>query len=180
MHTCIPSHGLKRSWHSCPRWVNAGNKNSLSMHNPRRRNVTASVVGLKNGLICKNLTQNGGSQRYYSWGMRKKKKKKKKTTYHAAEPSTGPELLYNYRHHYQQHCLHCYHSSDIDNCHLRYHQQQDQSHSMSPLSVLLSVLSSVLFSFNIIIFIFICSFSVIMAITVCVKSHHFRHCQLLL
>ena len=26
MHTCISSHGLKRCWRSCPRWVNAGNK----------------------------------------------------------------------------------------------------------------------------------------------------------
>ena len=26
MHTCIPSHRLKRSWHSCPRQVNAGDK----------------------------------------------------------------------------------------------------------------------------------------------------------
>ena len=28
VHTRIPSHGLKRSWHSCPRRVNAGNKNT--------------------------------------------------------------------------------------------------------------------------------------------------------
>ena len=28
MHTCIPSQRLKRSWHSCPSWVNAGNKNT--------------------------------------------------------------------------------------------------------------------------------------------------------
>ena len=27
-----PSHGLKRSWHACPRRVNAGNKNAPSMH----------------------------------------------------------------------------------------------------------------------------------------------------
>ena len=47
MHTCISSHGLKRSWRSCPRRVNAGNKNTPSMHHPRRRNVTTLVVGLK-------------------------------------------------------------------------------------------------------------------------------------
>ena len=47
MHTCIPSHRIKRSWHSCLRWVNAGNKNTPSMHHPRRRNVVISVVGLK-------------------------------------------------------------------------------------------------------------------------------------
>ena len=73
MHTCIPSHGLKRCWHSCPRRVNAGNKNTPSMHHPWRRNVTTSMVGLKNGHIRKNLTQNGESPRY-SWGMQKKKK----------------------------------------------------------------------------------------------------------
>ena len=57
MHTCISSHGLKRSWRSCPRRVNAGNKSTPSMHHPRRRNVTTLMVGLKNGHIRKNLTQ---------------------------------------------------------------------------------------------------------------------------
>ena len=47
MHTCISSHGLKRSWNSCPRRVNAGNKNTPSMHHPRRRNVTTLMVGVK-------------------------------------------------------------------------------------------------------------------------------------
>ena len=74
MHTCIPSHGLKRSWHSCPRWVNASNKNTPSMHHPQRQNVTTSMVGLKNSHIGKNLTQNGEPQRY-SWGTQKKKEK---------------------------------------------------------------------------------------------------------
>ena len=50
MHTCILSHRLKR-------W-----------------NVMTSMVGLKNGHIRKNLTQNGETQRY-SWGTQKKKKK---------------------------------------------------------------------------------------------------------
>ena len=47
VHTCIPSHRLKRSSHSCPRRVNVGNKNTPSMHHPRRQNVTNSMVGLK-------------------------------------------------------------------------------------------------------------------------------------
>ena len=47
MHTCIPSHGLKGSRHSCSRRANAGNKNTASMHQPRRQNVTKSMVGLK-------------------------------------------------------------------------------------------------------------------------------------
>ena len=34
MHTYIPLHRLKRSWCSCPRQVNAGNKNTPSMHRP--------------------------------------------------------------------------------------------------------------------------------------------------
>ena len=64
---CIPSHRLKRLWHSCLKWVNAGNKNTPSMHHPRRRNVATSVVGLKDDHIHENLTQNGEPQRY-SWG----------------------------------------------------------------------------------------------------------------
>ena len=32
MHTCIPLHRLKRSWHSCPRWVNASNESTPSLH----------------------------------------------------------------------------------------------------------------------------------------------------
>ena len=33
--------------------MNAGNKNTPSMHHPRRRNLTTSVVGLRNGNIPK-------------------------------------------------------------------------------------------------------------------------------
>ena len=47
MHTCIPLYGLKRSWHSCSRRVNANNRNTPSMHHPRRRNVTTSMAALK-------------------------------------------------------------------------------------------------------------------------------------
>ena len=57
MHTCISSHGLKRSGRSCPRRVNASNKNTPSTYHPRRWNVTTLMVGLKNGHIRKNLTQ---------------------------------------------------------------------------------------------------------------------------
>ena len=57
MLTCIQLHGLKRSWHSCPRQVNASNKNTPSMHHPQRRNVTTSMVGLRNVHIHKNLTE---------------------------------------------------------------------------------------------------------------------------
>ena len=71
MHTCIPLHTLKRSWHSCPWWMNAGNKNTPSMHHPRRQNATTSMVWLKNGHISKNITQNGKP----GWGTQKKKKK---------------------------------------------------------------------------------------------------------
>ena len=39
--------------------MNAGNKNTPSMHHPRRWNVTTSMVGLRNGHICKILTKNG-------------------------------------------------------------------------------------------------------------------------
>ena len=77
MHTCISSHGLKRSWRSCPRRMNAGNKNTPSTHHAQRRNVTTLMVGLKNGHIRKNLTQSGEPQRY-SWGMQKKQNKTNK------------------------------------------------------------------------------------------------------
>ena len=46
LQTCIPSHIVKKSWHSCPRQVDAGNKNTPSMRRPKRRNMTTSVVGL--------------------------------------------------------------------------------------------------------------------------------------
>ena len=59
-HALHHTHTLKRSWHSCPRWVNAGNKNAPSMHLPWRWNVTISMVGFKkNGHTCKNFTENG-------------------------------------------------------------------------------------------------------------------------
>ena len=67
MHTCISSHGLKRSWRSCPRRVNAGNKNTPSTHHPQRRNVTTLMVGLKNGQYAKISPKSGEPQRY-SWG----------------------------------------------------------------------------------------------------------------
>ena len=74
MHTSISSHGLKRSWHSWPRWASAGNKNTRSTHHPQRWNVTTSVVRLKNSHIhththTKYLTRNGEPQRY-SWECR--------------------------------------------------------------------------------------------------------------
>ena len=75
MHTCISSHGLKRSWRSCPRRVNAGNKNTPSTHHPQRRNVTTLMVGLKNGHIRKNLTQKVVNPRDIA-GERKKNKTK--------------------------------------------------------------------------------------------------------
>ena len=66
----------ERFWHSCPRWVNAGTKNTPSMHHLWRENVTTLMVGLKNSLICKNLTQTGEPQGY-SWETQKKKKENK-------------------------------------------------------------------------------------------------------
>ena len=81
MHTCIPSHGLIRSWHSCPRWVNASSNNKPSMRHPQRRNVTISMVGLKktnkNGHIYKNLIKNGEPQRY-SWEDRRRRRKRRR------------------------------------------------------------------------------------------------------
>ena len=72
MHTCISSHGLKRSWCLCPRRVNAGTKNTPSTHHPRRRNVTTLMVGLKNGHIRKNLTQKWWTPEIYLGNTKKK------------------------------------------------------------------------------------------------------------
>ena len=76
MLTCISSHGLKRSWRSCPRRVNAGNKNTPSTHHPRRWNVTTLMVGLKNGHIRKNLTQKWWTPEIQLGNAKKKNNKK--------------------------------------------------------------------------------------------------------
>ena len=57
-----------------------------SMHHPRRRNVSTSMVRLKkkNGHVRKTLTQNGEPQRY-STGTQKKKKKQKNGKLHSFE-----------------------------------------------------------------------------------------------
>ena len=90
MPTCIPSHRLKRSWHSCPRWVNASNKNMTSMHHPQRPNVTTSMVGLKNGHIRKNLTKSHEPQRY-SWEDRGRRRIQ--NTRHLAEQPLAHQPL---------------------------------------------------------------------------------------
>ena len=87
--------GLKRSKHSCPRRVNAGNKSTPSTHHPRRRNVTTSMIGLTNkqnnqqtnkqtksptinkqtkirSRRQKSHLRSGGPQRY-SWECRKRR-----------------------------------------------------------------------------------------------------------
>ena len=51
----------------------ATRNNAIGGKDPRRRNVTTSMAGLKNGHIRKNLIQNGEPQRY-SWGTQQKKK----------------------------------------------------------------------------------------------------------
>ena len=75
MHTCISSHGLKRSWRSCPRRVNASNKNTPSMHHPRRRNVTTLMVGLKKTkpVTYAKISPKSGEPQRYMVGLKKKK-----------------------------------------------------------------------------------------------------------
>ena len=87
MHTCIPSHGPKRSWYSCPRWVNASNKDTPSMHHPRRLNVATSMVGLKKTktVTCAKISlktvnprdkagnaEEEGEPQRYSWKRRRR------------------------------------------------------------------------------------------------------------
>ena len=81
MHTCISSHGLKRSWRSCPRRVNAGNKNTPSTHHPRRRNVTTLMVGLKKTVTYAKILPKSGEPQRYSWGTHKKKTPKNQWHY---------------------------------------------------------------------------------------------------
>ena len=68
MHTCISSHRLKRSWRSCPRRVNASNKNTPSTHHPRNRNVTTLMVGLKKTVTYAKISPKSGEPQRYSWG----------------------------------------------------------------------------------------------------------------
>ena len=70
MHTCISSHGLTRSWRSCPRRVNAGNKNTPSMHAPSTKT--------KCDYTYAKISPKSGEPQRYSWGTHTKQKKKKK------------------------------------------------------------------------------------------------------
>ena len=54
-------------------------QNAPSMHHPQKQNVTTFMVGLKNGHVRKNLTQNGEPQRS-SQGTQKKKGKTERST----------------------------------------------------------------------------------------------------
>ena len=60
--------------------MNAGNKNTPSAHQPRRRNVTTLVVGLKNGHIRKKSHPKVVNPRDIA-GERKKKKKKDRSAW---------------------------------------------------------------------------------------------------
>ena len=58
--------------------MNASNTNMTSMHHPWRWNVTTSImsmIGLKNGHICKNLTTKSWTPEI-SWECRRKRKVK--------------------------------------------------------------------------------------------------------
>ena len=78
---CAHMHS-KRSWRSCPRRMNAGNKNTPSEHHPRRRNVTTLMVGLKKTVTYAKISPRNGEPQRYSWGTQKKKKMLMKKTYY--------------------------------------------------------------------------------------------------
>ena len=88
MHTCISSQGLKRSWCLCPRWVNAGNKNTPSMHHPWRRNVTTLMVGLKKRSHTQKSHPKAVNPRDIA-GECKKKKERMITHFCVNKPSTA-------------------------------------------------------------------------------------------
>ena len=54
MRASVPSHGLKRSWRSCPRQMNASNKTTLSSMKTQCDYLNGWI---KNSHIGKNLTQ---------------------------------------------------------------------------------------------------------------------------
>ena len=60
----------------CPRRVNGSNKKTPCMRHPRRWNVTTSMVGLENGHISTNFTQNGEPQRY-SWERWRRRRRRR-------------------------------------------------------------------------------------------------------
>ena len=92
MHTCISSHGLKRSRRTCPRRVNAGNKNTPSTHHPRRRNVTTLMVGLKKRSHMQKSHPKSGEPQRYSWGTQKNPKSTTTTTKTQKNPKkTNPK-----------------------------------------------------------------------------------------
>ena len=76
MHTCISSHGLKRSWRSCPRRVNASNKKH-TQHAPSMK----TECDYLNGWIKKRSHTQKSHPKVVNprdiAGERKKKKKKK-------------------------------------------------------------------------------------------------------
>ena len=99
MHTCIPSHGLKRSRHSCPSRVNSGDKNTPSMQHPGRRNVATSMVGLnkkkKPSHMRRNLTPNGEAQRY-SWEGTRRRMVKPRDTLGRQKKKNGEAQRYSW------------------------------------------------------------------------------------
>ena len=61
MHTCIPSHGLKRSWQSCPIRV----KQKHTQDAPSTKTKCDYLYNwIRNDHIRKDLPQNGEVQRY--------------------------------------------------------------------------------------------------------------------
>ena len=93
MHTCIPSHGPKRSWHSYPRRVNAGNKNTPSM---QHASSTKTEYDYLNGCIKKKqkktktvtyeeISPKHSEPQRSSWGRRRRR-----TT--MSSPSSSPCL----------------------------------------------------------------------------------------
>ena len=83
MHTCISSHGLKRSWRSCPRRVNASNKNI--QHAPSTKTECDYLNGwIKKKVTYAKISPKSGEPQKYSWGTQKtttnKQTKNKKTS----------------------------------------------------------------------------------------------------
>ena len=67
MHTRIPSHGLKRSGNSCPRGVNAGNKNTQHVPPTKTECDYLSMDGFKKTHTTKNKNKQTNKQKQVTY-----------------------------------------------------------------------------------------------------------------
>ena len=75
MHTSIPSHELKRSWHSCPRRANAGNNNKNTRHAPSTKTECNYLNGWINMVTYAIISPKMVNPRDIAWERRRRTKR---------------------------------------------------------------------------------------------------------